>query len=221
MFLRSVFLRSVFLKSVFPKRLLILLAVATFALMGKAAVSEETGKSVWDKAQEMMDEGRYAEAVSLYSFVIEGNTTNPDIYDAYFSRGIALSYLKKFDKALEDYTKAIELKPKFKDAYLERGLLRLAMKKLDDAIADFDMVIKLDSKNYVAYANRATAHFIKGNSVKALTDIKKSIETNPNCAGCHYAHYKILWSLERDKEAEEAFGKAHSLNPSYERLGGN
>jgi tetratricopeptide (TPR) repeat protein len=213
----------VLLKSPFLKVFMVLtiFAVAAALLLPVTALSEEADKSVWDKAQEMMDEGRYADAVTLYSLVIEGNSSNPDIYDAYFSRGVALSHLKKFDMALKDYTKAIELKPNFKEAYLERGLLRLALKKLPEAIADFDKVIKLDPKNYVAYANRAIAHFITGSEEKALTDINKSIEINPDCAGCHYSHYKILWSLGRDKEAEEAFEKAHSLNPSYERLGGN
>ncbi|MBN1572013.1 MAG: tetratricopeptide repeat protein [Deltaproteobacteria bacterium] len=218
MFFRNVLLKSVFLKKFLV--LIVLLFIAALFPLG-TALSEEGGKSIWDKAQEMMDDGKYAEAVSLYSLAIEGNPTNPDIYDAYFSRGVALSYLKKYDSALEDYTKAIELKPDFKEAYLERGLLQLALKKLDEAIADLDMVTKLDSKSYVAYANRAIARFIKGDGVKALSDIEKSIEINPNCAGCHYSHYKILWSLGRDKEAEEAFKKAHSLDPTYERLGGN
>lgn len=216
-------LKSVFLKSVFLKMFILLImstAIAALFPLG-TAFSEEGDKSVWDKAQEMMDDGRYTDAVTLYSLVIEGNLSSPDIYDAYFSRGVAFSYLKKFDNALEDYTKAIELKPDFKEAYLERALLRLSLKKFPEAIADLDRVIKLDSKSYVAYANRASAHFITGNSEKALADIRKSIEINPKCAGCHYAHYKILWSLGKDKEAEEAFEKAHSLDPSYERLGGN
>jgi tetratricopeptide (TPR) repeat protein len=213
----------VILKSVLIRRISILtiLAIAAALFFPGAALSEEGEKSIWDKAQEMMDQGKYAEAVSLYSLAIEANASNPDIYDAYFSRGIALAHLKKFDRALDDYTKAIELKPNFKEAYFERGLLRLTLKKFDGAIADLDMVIKLDPKNYVAYANRAIARFITGDSEKAISDIEKSIEINPNCAGCHYSHYKILWSLERDKEAEKAFEKAHSLDPSYKRLGGN
>lgn len=200
--------------------LIIAIGIMVFTLFGSAK-AEETKTSVWDKAQEMMDEGKYAEAVTLYSLAIEGNISNPDIYDAYFSRGIAFSHLKKFDKAFADYSKAIELKPNFKEAYLERGLLQLTLKKLTGAITDFSKVIKLDSKNYVAYANRATANFILGKSDEALADIEKSIEINPDCDGCHYAHYKILWSLKKDKEADEAFEKAHSLNPNFKRLGGN
>jgi len=200
--------------------LLIVLGIMVFTSFGRAK-AEGTKTSVWDKAQEMMDEGKYEDAVTLYSLAIEGNKSNPDIYDAYFSRGIAFSHLKNFDKAYSDYSMAIELKPSFKEAYLERGLLQLVMKKLTGAIADFSKVIKLDSKNYVAYANRASANFILGKSDEALADIEKSIEINPDCAGCHYSHYKILWSLERDNEADKAFEKARLLNPNFKRLGGD
>ena len=41
--------------------------------------------------------------------------------DAYVHRGIAYVQEREYDKAIEDYTKAIRLKPDYAGAYANRG----------------------------------------------------------------------------------------------------
>jgi tetratricopeptide (TPR) repeat protein len=38
---------------------------------------------------------------------------NPEYANAYYNRGIAYNDLKQYNEAIADYTKAIELNPKF------------------------------------------------------------------------------------------------------------
>ena len=43
-------------------------------------------------------------------------------YDTYYSRGLAYNQIGQYEKAISDYTKAIDLKPKHADTYYSRGL---------------------------------------------------------------------------------------------------
>jgi tetratricopeptide (TPR) repeat protein len=52
----------------------------------------------------------------------------------------------QYDKAISDYTKAIELNPKHADIYYSRGLAHNKMGQYDKAISDFTEAIKLKSK---------------------------------------------------------------------------
>ena len=53
---------------------------------------------------------------------------------------------QNYEKSLEHYTTAIELKPKLAEAYVYRGALYVLMGKPDLAKADYDMLVKLKSK---------------------------------------------------------------------------
>ena len=64
---------------------------------------------------------------------------------------------KKYNTAVEDLSKAIELKPDLADAYIERGEVYTQVRRLPDAIADFTRAIELAPQNPKAYARRAEA----------------------------------------------------------------
>jgi len=66
---------------------------------------------------------------------------------AYMSRGLAYKANGDLDRALADYTKAIELDPKDAYAYYNRGLHYRAKGDLDHAIADYRKAIELDPKD--------------------------------------------------------------------------
>jgi tetratricopeptide (TPR) repeat protein len=51
--------------------------------------------------------------------------------------------MDKYDAALADLNKAIELDPKMPEAYMNRGILYILSKTNDLAIADFKKVLEL------------------------------------------------------------------------------
>lgn len=78
-------------------------------------------------------------------------------------------------KAIELYTKVIELKPDFEAAFYNRGMFRAEMKDFTGAMEDYNEAIKLDPNDSDAYNNRADLWLEMGETEKALEDINTAI----------------------------------------------
>lgn len=104
-------------------------------------------------------------------------TPTPVVQDfAFFQkRGNAYAGSGDFDSAINDFTKAIELKSEA-SAFLSRGFALHSKKKYDLAIADFDKAVELNPKDASAYVNRGNSYEQMGNLEKAVADFKKALE---------------------------------------------
>jgi tetratricopeptide (TPR) repeat protein len=60
--------------------------------------------------------------------------------DAFFNRGVANSYLKRYNEAVSDYTEAINLNPKYAEAFNNRGAANAELGDYEQAISDYDEV---------------------------------------------------------------------------------
>src|SRR5437870_530275 len=74
---------------------------------------------------------------------------------AYYARGNGYLEMYELDLALVDFSKAIELDPKYADAYIGRGL---SQRELDKAMVDFNRAIELDPTNARAYYHRVEVY---------------------------------------------------------------
>ena len=81
---------------------------------------------------------------------------------------------KKYEKALADFDKAIELNPNRFEAYFNRGNLLFDKKRYDKAIADFNRVIALKSDYAEAYYGRGYAYHFSGKKEAACKDFKQA-----------------------------------------------
>ncbi|HEX6045313.1 MAG TPA: tetratricopeptide repeat protein, partial [Pyrinomonadaceae bacterium] len=73
---------------------------------------------------------------------------------AYLDRGRTYFQQNDSDRAIADYTKAIELDPEGADAYNHRGVAYASKRDFDSAIADFDKALQLDPLVRNAHNNR-------------------------------------------------------------------
>ena len=69
---------------------------------------------------------------------------------AYYGRGSAYSELGQFERAIEEYSGAIELDPQYAWAYACRGVAYCQLGQLEQAIEDCDEAIRLDPSDAVA-----------------------------------------------------------------------
>ena len=79
-------------------------------------------------------------------------------------------------KAIEGYSKAIELDENNKDAYENRGIAYLTLEDYTKAIDDFSKIIELDANDKSGYAGRGVAYLGINDCTKAIEDLTKAIE---------------------------------------------
>ena len=100
-------------------------------------------------------------------------TTNKEA-EAALTIGINACKNKDFDSAIINFTKAIELDPKYAAAYNGRGGAYGSLKKYPEAIADCTKAIKLDPTDAIAYNNRGIAYKALGKTIEAEADFAKA-----------------------------------------------
>ena len=101
---------------------------------------------------------------------------------AYALRGAVYIELKEYNKAIEDFSVAIEIDPKGADVYFYyclRGEVYFKNLEFDKAIEDYSKAIAIDPKFAKAYADRGSIYSVKGELDKAIEDYSKVISITP------------------------------------------
>src|SRR5215510_6005154 len=80
---------------------------------------------------------------------------------AYYKRGVAYQDKHEHDRAIADYTKAIEINPQYGDAYFNRGTAYHSKRDYDRAFADLNKAIEINPQDGDAYQNRGIAYHDK------------------------------------------------------------
>jgi len=144
----------------------------------------ENPNTLRDKIEKSFIQGRFDDVTT--SLTDEVLATQKDA-ELYVWRGNIWYNKKKYDKAIADYNKALEINPKYEIALYNRGLGLVAKKEYDKAIVNFTDVIKLHSEcAYVFYNDRGMAWKAKKEYDKAIADYTKAIKINPDFANAYY-----------------------------------
>jgi lipoprotein NlpI len=144
----------------------------------------------------------------------QGNTSK-NMATIYNIRGNVYATKGLYDKAIEDFDKAIELVPNYANAYANRGSIYAYNGLYDKAIADFGKVIELDPKYAIAYNERGIAYEDKGLYDKAIEDFGKAIELAPKYAFAYNNRGTAYDKKGLYDKAIADFGKAIELVPNY------
>src|SRR4030067_699181 len=95
----------------------------------------------------------------------------------------ATNIQSKHDKAIEDYSKSIDMNPNNAEAYGNRGLIYYKKGQYDRAIEDFNKAIAINPNDADAYRNRGRAYYDKGFMEKAMADFQKACDLGEE-VGC-------------------------------------
>ena len=79
--------------------------------------------------------GHYEEALSDFNYAAQKADIN--LYQILFSRGFVYLQLKRYQQAIDDFTKAIDLNPSFGKAFFNRGNTKFLMNDIDGACKDW------------------------------------------------------------------------------------
>ncbi|HVT57729.1 MAG TPA: tetratricopeptide repeat protein [Thermoanaerobaculia bacterium] len=113
------------------------------ALKQALAIKPDDSDAAQLLASALMDVGKQAEAQTY----IAGKKISADTL---ISVGIKFYNDKKLDKALEQFSRAVQENPQLADAYYYRGLVYLNMSKVPEAKADFQKLLEIDPNSKFA-----------------------------------------------------------------------
>lgn len=120
----------------------------------------------------------------------------------------------KYDQAIQDCEKAIELDSTFIDAYYCIGIANTHKESFDEAIASFNKVIDLKNDHAESWNQLGYAHEQKNEFENALKAYNRAIEIKPDFAEAYYNLGNILKISERHNEAINAYQNATKLDPN-------
>ncbi len=120
---------------------------------------------------------------------------DPELFDAFIERGNLRCNLGQRQEGIEDYSRAIEIKPSA-SAYFNRGNVHRQLREFDEAISDYEEAKRLNPKHSKVYANLGIAHLMNGDKPAAVKIWKEGLNLVAE------ADKEALRSLLRDYGSE-------------------
>ena len=136
-------------------------------------------------------------AIKDFDRVIKEMSDHPDYASVYKNRGIAYFGTGNFDCAIEDFTKAIELKSDYANAYHLRGIVYCKKDEYNSAIEDFSMVIALKPDYAKTYYNRGIAWLHLGEWERAESDLMNAASMKMDTIAAFRNDYLSVEDFER------------------------
>ena len=140
---------------------------------------------------------------------------SPDKARPIINRGLAFENLGQFEKAISDYSRAIEIDPKFIQAWYDRGTAYGKLKQWDKTIDDCSEAIRIDPKCSYAYSNRGLAYENLGQHGKAITDYSEAIRIDPDYVNAYFNRGVTYANLGQWDRSIADYSKTISIDPDY------
>ena len=122
---------------------------------------------------------KYEEAAQHFTQAIN---LQPDWVEAYLARGRNASMQGSYKRAIQDFSKGLELSKKFKldaepEFYAARCFAHMKSSKLEEALTDCNQAIEAGTENYwVPFNYRGFVYYLLHKDNKAVTDWKRAAD---------------------------------------------
>jgi tetratricopeptide (TPR) repeat protein len=128
--------------------------------------------------------------------------------EEYYKRGTALAQQGDFDRAIIEFDRAIEIKPRLAQVWCHRGMARYYKGDFDRALADLNRAIELNPRDYLVYAYRAGIWQAHSELDNAMADLSRAIEINPRYAAAYINRGRLRYDKGDRDEALADYNKA-------------
>ncbi len=160
--------------------------------------------------------GQFEQAIAaLDRALAEGDLSKTRTANIYSDRGVAKWRLQRYEEALEDFTKSIELDGASAATFNNRANVHIDLGRYEEAIRDLDRAIALAPGYGAAYNNRGNAYFQLGSYQQALKDYQQAVQLLPANAVPYNGRAQVQELLGRPYSGLRYVTRAISLNGKY------
>jgi len=166
------------------------------------------------KGDELVDQGKYQEAITAYDQAI---ALEPKNARAWGGKGVALNQLGNYTEANEVLDEAVAISPAYAKAWYEKGNALYGLGRYDEAITAYDKALEISPEYaYLTYYGKANALSGMGNYTGAIPLYDKALSLEPRYPGPWTMKGNALAASGDKQGAIVAYDKALSLDPNYQ-----
>ncbi|HPJ82539.1 MAG: tetratricopeptide repeat protein [Bacteroidales bacterium] len=125
----------------------------------------------------------------------------------FFYRGQHLLFEGRYQQAIDNFNKLIQLDPNLHEAYFFRGIGKYNLGDFLGARADFDKALSIHPIFTLAYHYRAITNSRLGDYENALADLQEAIDLRPGYNGLYFSRGVTYLLSQQFKLAEEDFNR--------------
>jgi len=129
--------------------------------------------------------------------------------------GMAFAQRGDYEKAIGEYTAALQLDPASVQAFLYRGDAYRLKGDYGQALADYSTALRQDPGNAQALMQRGQVHWIMGHAEEALADFTEVLQIDPKSAVAYHYRGKALAATGDLDGAVVNFSEALRIDPYY------
>lgn len=143
--------------------------------------------------------------------------TSPSSHQNHNNLGDLYARRKDYQKSIEEFNKAIELKPDYGDAFHNVGNVYHQVGRDDLAEESYKKAISLNPNLWPSYQNLAAIYFTQNKFDLALEFMEKAVKANPNNIEL-YLNLAVLYMRQGDKQAAQRnFEKVLQFDPQNDQ----
>ncbi|MEQ1947785.1 MAG: tetratricopeptide repeat protein [Bryobacteraceae bacterium] len=154
--------------------------------------------------------------LGLGSWYIYKRTTDPVLAKQAYDAGVRLAKATRFEQAILNFDRAIDLQSDFSDAYLMRARAKVGLYHSDNALADFNFAVAARPKDAHPLAERAFAYLELKQWDKAIADAGKAIELDPKLGSPYNARATAYRAKGDLQHAIADFSQAIQNDPNLD-----
>ena len=165
-----------------------------------------------EKARSAYHSGRFSEAERLCTGILAVNGESPEVLHLL---ALTQSELGRNDAALDNYDRALAIRPEFVEALNNRGVVLQGLARFDEALESYERALKISPGYADALNNRGNAFQALGRFDAALDNYNRALAIRPEFVEALNNRGNALQALARLDEALESYDRALEISPNY------
>lgn len=179
-----------------------------FPTLGRAA---EQAELAYAKGIVEYGQGNYLDALEHFRAAVD---LTPEDANAQFYLGLTQSRLGEFSEAIPHFAKALQLDPALQPVHYNLGFAYFQIERYPEALEQFQRAAQFDPQNAAVYFYQGHILYQLKRYREALPPLERALQLDPSLAlSVQYYRGMVLFGLESDAPAREAFAAARAADP--------